>query len=228
MRSVRCYTVIPVIVFSTLVVACSLIMADEPKNILERMEIAYGEIRDYQTLVELRNYSEDGSFEVEEFLYTLKKPHWIRLDFKSPHSGMVIVYPDSRGRVVVRPSGFFHFLKFYLSPDDSRLVSRTGQRIDETDMGLLIENIRHSVTDHRRGPVDLVSEDRRLIIRVLADDHFRKGVETRYAFTIDKDRWLPIGVSESTPEGRLERTIFFRDLRTNLTTPDSFFQMDGP
>src|SRR5512135_3336235 len=91
MRCIKCYTITLVFILSTLMVVCNAALADEIQDLLKRMETAYEEVRDYQTLVEVKNYREDGSFEAEEFLYTLKKPRSIRLDFKSPHSGMIIV-----------------------------------------------------------------------------------------------------------------------------------------
>ncbi len=48
-----------------------------------------------------------------------------------------------------------------------------------------------------------------LRIRVLADDHFREGVLTRYQIFIDKKLWLPVEVEESTADGHLERTVIF-------------------
>ncbi len=195
--------------------------SSDTEILLKRMEAAYAEVNDYQTNVEIRTYRKDGSFEIEKFLYTFKKPKWIRLDFESPYSGMILVYPDKNGKVVVRL-----FFTFHLAPDNPLLRVASGQRIDQTDLGLLVRNISHSLTDHRRGPVEVTEDDRDIRLRVLADDHFREGVLTLYQFSIDKKLWLPVRVEESTPDGLLERTVIFRNLRTNTGVPDRFFQLD--
>lgn len=197
----------------------------DTNTLLRKMDAAYAQVENYQTHVEVKNYKRDGSFETQKFSYTFKKPKWIRLDFESPYSGMVMVYPDKNGKVTVRPSGMAHFFKLHLSPESPLLRTFSGQRIDQTDLGLLIQNISHSLTDQRRGPVEM-EENAYVRIRVLAVNHFDEGIVTRYDFFIDKDLWLPVKVEESTPEGHPERTITFRDLRMNTSVPDSLFQMD--
>ena len=108
--------------------------------------------------------------------------------------------------------------------DDPLLETPFGQRMDQTDLGLLIKNIRHSVTDQRRGPVSLSEDKETVQIRVLADDHFREGVETRYQFLISKQLGLPVEVGVSTADGVQEGRIIFRNLRTNINVPDDLFQ----
>ena len=199
----------------------------EIEPLLEKMEEAYAGVQDYQANMEIRNYKPDGSFETERFIYTFEKPKRIRLDFESPHAGMVLVYPDPNGKVHVRPGGWARHFPFSLSPDSSFLGTPSGQRIDQTDLGLLIRNISHSLTDQRRGPVEMAEDDGQIRIRVLAEDHFRKGVVTRYQFLIDRELWLPVQVEESEPSGLLERRVVFGDLRINVPLPDHFFQLNG-
>jgi len=194
-------------------------------SLLKRMESAYARVNDYQTNVEVRTYNTEASFETKKFLYTFKKPKWIRLDFESPHSGMVLIYPDKSGKVSVRPGGVAHIFQFHLSSGNPLIMGAFGQRIDQTDLGLLIKNISHSLTDQRRGPVE-IEQDGCIRIRVLAVNHFQEGVVTLYRFFIDKDLWLPVKVEESMPDGPLERTITFQNLRINTGVPDNFFQMD--
>ena len=194
-------------------------------RILKGMESAYARVKDYQTDVEVNTYEGGGSFETQKFLYTFKKPKWIRLDFESPHSGMVLVYPDKSGKVSVRPGGVAHIFQFHLSSGNPLIMGASGQRIDQTDLGLLIKNITHSLTDQARGPVE-IEQDGYLRIRVLSVNHFREGIVTLYRFFIDKNLWLPVTLEESTPDGQLERSISFQNLRINIGVPDSFFQMD--
>jgi outer membrane lipoprotein-sorting protein len=201
--------------------------ASDSDSLLKNMESAYAQVTDYQTNIEVKTYSGEGSFAIQKFLYTFKKSDRIRLDFETPHSGMVLVYPDQNGKVVLRPPGLGRFFTLHLAPDNSFLRMSSGQRVDQTDLGLLIKNIGHSLTDQRRGPAEFAEDDGNIRVRVLADDHFQKGVETLYQFLIDKKLWLPAEVEESTPESRLERKIIFHNLRINTGVPDSFFRMDG-
>ena len=165
--------------------------------------------------------------ERRRFTYTFEKPERLRIDMESPHPGMVLLYPDAQGQVRVRFGGWASFLHFHLSPDSSLLANAAGQRIDQTDFGLLIRNIAHSLTDQRRGPPHLSDEDGNWVLEVLAEDHFRKGVLTRYRFTIDKATDLPVAVQESTPAGEKERTVTFRHLDTSPDLPADWFKEPG-
>ena len=165
--------------------------------------------------------------ETKRFLYTFKKPDHIRIDMESPYAGMVLIYPGEDGKVTVKPGGLFGFLKLHLSPDSSLLNAAKGQRIDQTDMGLLIKNIAHSLTDRRHGEVKVSDQDGQVHISVLAEDHFLAGVLTLYRFSIDKTSWLPVEVKEFTPNGILKREVRFRNLKTSIDVPESFFRING-
>ncbi len=195
----------------------------DPGAIIARMNKAYSTVINYQADVEVRIYRRSGAAETKDFLYTFQKPNHIRLDFETPHRGMVLIYPDKYGRVEVRPSGWPRFFWFHLAPDNPLLRSFQGQRIDQTDLGLLIRNIARSLGQDRLGPVD-VSQDGKLInIKVLAKNHFKKDVRTLYTFGIDEKLWLPIRVTEKTPDGELQQTIAFRNLKLNVDLPKGYF-----
>jgi outer membrane lipoprotein-sorting protein len=195
----------------------------DTESLLKKMEAAYEGVNDYQAHLQVRTLKKDGSLATKEVLYTFKKPHWIRVDFKSPHRGLVLIYPNPDGKVVVRPSGLARILALRVSPDSSILAVSPGQWIDQTDLGLLIANIGHSLTNQRRSEMAVAEQDGGIRIQVLADNHFREGVITRYQFLIDRDLWLPVEVEESTPEGVLERRISFETLRVNTGVPDTVF-----
>lgn len=195
--------------------------------LLDRMEKAYAAVADYRTNTEVRSFGSDGSFETERFLYTFRKPKSIRLDFESPHPGMVIVYPDKNGKAVIRPPGIARFVVFHLAPDNPMLKTSSGQPIDKTDMGLLIEHISQSLRGAPADTVEVRNQGGQALIRVLARNHFRKGIPTLYEFSVDACLGLPVGVKEMTPEGKVERTITLRNLQINTGTPEDLFWLDG-
>lgn len=197
------------------------------EEMVRNMEAAYGKVKDYRTTVEVTTFADDGSTSIEKFLYTFKKPDRVRLDFEEPHRGLTLIYPDERGKVFVRPSGLLRLFTIHLSPESRLLADSSGQRIDQTDMGLLIRNIAHSLFDRRLGPVSVTGEGETIRVRVLAADHFLPNVKTLYRFLIDRATWLPKGVEEATPEERKRRVVAFLNLQTNVGIPDTFFRTDG-
>jgi outer membrane lipoprotein-sorting protein len=196
------------------------------EGIIGKMKAAYAQVEDYQMETEVKVYKEGQVVETKRFLYTFRKPDHIRIDMESPYAGMVLVYPGEDGKVAVKPGGLFGFLKLHLSPDSALLRTAAGQRIDQTDIGLLVKNIDHSLTDRRHGEASVSGgEDGQVLIEVLAEDHFLAGVLTLYHFSIDKTRWLPVEVREFTPKGILKREVRFRNLRTSIGIPESFFRI---
>jgi outer membrane lipoprotein-sorting protein len=202
-------------------------IALDTEILISKIKAAYDGVMDYQGNMEVSTRGRDGSFLTYKFLYTHKKPDWIRLDFETPHSGMILVYPDANGKVVIRPSGWGRSFQIHLTPDSFLLRDPSGQLVTHTDLGVLIRNITHSLTDQRRGPVKIEEENGSIQVRVLADNHFQEGVLTLYQFFIDREQWLPAKVEEYSPEGLLERTVTFHNLRTNIGISDQFFQLDG-
>lgn len=195
-------------------------------SLIRRMEAAYDAVIDYRADLEIREYADGGSPEERKLRYTYKKPGAIRLDFAQPHAGMTVVYPDPDGKVAVRPLSWLPFFILHRDPGDPRTQVSPGQQIHQTDLGLLIRNIRRSVNEGRKGEVAVSSQANRILLTVLADNHFRQGVVTRYSFVINRELWLPEKVEEYDSEGRLERVIVFHDLTVNPGIPDSFFHLD--
>ena len=197
------------------------------EGIIEKMKAAYTQIEDYQMETEVKIYHEGQIVETERFLYTFRKPDHIRIDMESPYAGMVLVYPGEDGKVAVKPGKLFGFLKLHLSPYSALLRTAAGQRIDQTDLGLLINNIDHSLTDKRHGEVVVSWQDGQVRIEVLAEDHFLAGILTLYHFFIDETRWLPVKVREFTPIGILKREVGFVNLRTSIGITERFFSISG-
>jgi outer membrane lipoprotein-sorting protein len=200
---------------------------EEIVEIIGKMKAAVAAVDDYRMETEVREYRDGRLVETKRFLYSFKKPDHIRIDLETPHPGMVLVYPDEEGKVVVEPFGWARFLRLHLPPDSDVLMTSAGQRIDQTDLALLVQNMAHSLTDRRHGEITASEEDGRLCLEVMAENHFRSKVPTRYRFFIDEKRWLPVEVQERTPEGMLQRHVIFHSLRTSIGIPDTFFQIDG-
>ncbi|MBP1753177.1 MAG: hypothetical protein H6Q57_2013 [Geobacteraceae bacterium] len=200
--------------------------AEQSADIIEKMEAAYTGIETYQTETEVDEYRDSKLTGTQRFLYTFKKPDHIRMDMETPRPGSILVYPDKKGKVLVKLPVWTGFLRFQLSLDSTFLGNNAGQRIDQTDMGLLIRNISRSLTDKRRGELKIWEQNSLWIIQVLADDHFLSGVKTLYRFSIDKTIWLPVGVEEFTPDGIIKRKVIFRNVKTSIVVPKDFFAIE--
>lgn len=197
----------------------------DAQALLMRMESAYETVKDYRVQVQVILAAENAGRRTEEFMYTFKKPGLIRMDFQSPQPGTIVIFPDEEGKVWVRPWGW-RFLDLHLAPESLFLSNPSGQRVDQTDFGLLIRNVGRSIGEGRKGPVEILEEEQYVRIKALAQNHFRSGKVTSYEFVIDKNTFLPAQIEERTPEGVFERRITFRNLVINTGVSDSFFRLD--
>jgi outer membrane lipoprotein-sorting protein len=192
------------------------------------MQNAYRGLEDYQADLVITGFGNDSEFSgIQKLTYTFKKPNLIRVDFDSPHKGMSIAYPDKKGKVVVRlgrplPLPF----TLHLDPRSPLMEIAPGEYIDQTDLGLLITNISHTITDMFLGDLEVSEGPGTVIIRTLSDNPFKRGTPTRYAFTIDENYWLPVTVEESTAGGVLKRRVAYKNLRTNIGIRNSFFRIE--
>ncbi len=190
-----------------------------PKSLVGKMEEAYARVHNYETDVEVKTYEADGKVDVKRFRFWFKKPGRLRMKFESPYHGMVIIYPDLDGKVLIH-----EFLTFHRPIDDPVMVDKkTGQRLDQTGIGPFIDMIAQTLGENRRGPVDITEDESYVSIRVPADDYFHPGIKTQYEFLIDKRLWLPVKVEQSTEEGRRIRMTAFHDVHINLIIPDDLF-----
>jgi len=190
------------------------------------MQAIYSGVEDYQAHLVIAGFGKDSSFAVTHKLtYTFKKPNRIRVDFEFPHPGMTIIYPDQDNKAMIRLSKRFPSFALHLDPGSSLLEISPGQHIHQTDLGLLIRNISHSLTDMFLGELDVDEYQNAMNIRVLSDNPFRKGAPTRYVFTIDKRIWLPVAVEEFTPDGILKRRVLYENLTINRGVQDAVFDV---
>lgn len=194
--------------------------------ILERINAAYAKVQAYQAEVESSEYHKGRLEETRSFRYAFQKPGRLRIDMHHPHAGMQLTYPDARGRVRVRFGGWLGFASLRLQPENRLFATRSGQRIDQSDLGLLIRNIGRSIAEGHSDTLRIEEQPGRVLVEVLAADHFLSGVTTRYRFLIDRVLWLPVAVTESTPQGVMKRTTLFNDLQINPAFPEEYFGTD--
>jgi hypothetical protein len=218
--------IVPAIFVALLATFTATSKAVSPGALVRDMELAYDEVKQYMVQVEVQRPVEGRYRAEKEFTYTHKKPSHVRIDFRKPHRGTILIYPVKEGKVLVRPWGRRAF-DLHLSPGSFLLGDPSGQRVDQMDFGRLINNISSSLNEGRRGSVEVLEAEKSLTLRVLAEDHFRKREVTLYEFDIDRKSRLPVEIREFTPEASAKRRIIFRDIRINPGIPEGFFSLNG-
>lgn len=153
-----------------------------------------------------------------EVLYGYCKPGFVRMDFIRPHAGATLVYSPEAGEVMLWPRGFDTFPKLFLSPDSPMIRSSQGHRVDQSDIGALLANVRtlQQRGDTQAAGVEMVGAHRASHLIVTGTPgHTVNGV-SRYALWFDENHALPIKIiSEGASHEPIE-TVLMEDLRIDV------------
>ena len=165
--------------------------------------------------------STSAGAEPVEVLYGYRKPGFVRMDFIRPHAGAALIYSPETGEVTLWPFGFDTFPRLTLSPDSRMIQGPKGHRVDQSDLGALLVNVR-ALQQH--GDTQVVGAEaigmRRAshVIVTGRPGHVVAGV-FRYELWFDVSHGLPVKVvSEGASREPIE-TVLMEDLRIDVPGP---------
>lgn len=162
----------------------------------------------------------------EEYLrYFYKKPGFVRMEFIRPHDGALLIYsPDTR-RVRVWPFGAGHFPELSLSPGNPLIHSFGGMRVDQSDVGVLFENIRIL---REGGNTEILGEERvngRMAVHFVVTG--AGGIEVahvhRSELWLDAASLFPVKVISRDLQNVIIESVMMEDLEINATLPEMLF-----
>lgn len=190
-------------------------------NLLTDAEARFDALHSYQ--VTLRSTGAAGTQEV--ILYFFRKPGWVRMEFEQPHRGAVLIYaPDTR-RVRLWPFGLGHWPELNLAPDNILLRDPSGHRVDRSDVGVLLAQIR---TLGERGSTTPLGDAQLtgrpvtgLEISGPADGPLDKV--HRYRIWLARDSGFPLRVDSFAADGGLIESVDMSDARIDVPFPERFF-----
>lgn len=202
--------------------AALLVLASLGTNSIDPVDAAierYRTVESYQ--VTLRSSYGDKS---DVIRYFFKKPGFVRMDFVQPHKGAVLIYSPVTKNVRLWPFGGKLFA-LTLSPENRLVQSPTGQRVDRSDIGVLLNNVK---TLQRNGETvvlgeELIAGTRTVRLAVAGTGHFVVGNVHRYDLWLDSLTLLPLKVVSRDVNNDVIETVVMDDLRINVKLADELF-----
>ncbi|WP_407649486.1 sigma-E factor regulatory protein RseB domain-containing protein [Citrobacter enshiensis] len=190
-------------------------------NPIDLSQQQFEHIQSYQVL--LRSSSPQDESKVIRYSY--RKPGFVRMDFTRPHPGAVLTYNPVSRKVKLWPFGLGTIPVLNLSPTDSLIQDDRGHRVDQSDIGVLLSNIRRLQHD---GTTVTVGEE---TLAGRATLHLSvtgpKGVSVddvnRYEIWLDKSHGLPAKVVSYDRQGKLLETVLMDAMVINIQFPADFF-----
>ncbi len=156
--------------------------------------------------------------------YAYKKPGFVRMDFVQPYKGAVLIYSPRTGNVRLRPFGG-RFLSLTLSPENRLVQSPSGQRVDRSDIGALLDNVKAL---QRKGETavlgeEIVGEKKTVRFAVAGTGDFVVGGVHRYDLWLDSVTLLPVKVVSRDANDDVIETVVMDDLQINVKLGDELF-----
>jgi hypothetical protein len=100
---------------------------------------SFNNLTSYQVMMRSSSPSDESKI----IRYSFQKPGYVRMDFTQPHSGAVLIFNPVSGKVTLWPFGVGTLPILHLSPTNSLIQDERGHRVDRSDIGVLLGNIRH-------------------------------------------------------------------------------------
>lgn len=156
--------------------------------------------------------------------YSYKKPGFVRMDFVQPHKGAVLIYNPLTRNVRLWPFGGRLF-SLTLSPENRLVQSPTGQRVDRSDIGVLLDNVK---TLQRNGETTVLGEEivagkKTVRLAVAGTRNFVAGNVHRYDLWLDSATLLPLKVVSRDVKDHIIETVVMDDLEINVKLADELF-----
>lgn len=171
----------------------------------------------------LRATAADGERQVIRYFY--RKPGWVRMEFVQPHSGMVLIYDPVMRKVRLWPFGLNHAPALRLGADNPLLRSRSGQRIDRSDIGALLANLQEL---RNRGSMTRLGESEIAARPAAGFGIIGGGADTvagvhRYRVWLARDSLMPLKVESFGVTGDMIETVDMTDIEIDVHFDERFF-----
>lgn len=188
---------------------------------LSSAEARFEALHSYQ--VTLRTTDATGALEVIRYFF--RKPGWVRMEFQRPHPSAVLVYAPDTGRVRLWPFGLGHWPELDLAPDNPLLRNPRGHRVDRSDVGVLLADMRRlgeRGSSAPPGDTELAGQAATLL-DITGPAGKPAGAVQRYRVWLGQDSGFPLRVDSFGADGGLIESVDMSDARIDVAFPERFF-----
>lgn len=221
----------PLVAFTALLVfSCTVCPAEKRGAILPDVGTAdpiafaqqsFNNMASYQVM--MRSSSAQGENKIIRYSY--QKPGYVRMDFTQPHSGAVLIFNPVSGKVTLWPFGVGTLPILHLSPTNSLIQDERGHRVDRSDIGVLLGNIRYL---QRGGTTTVVAKERltgreTTLVSVVGQGRLAVDGVHRYDVWLDNYHGFPAKVISYAPDGQRLETVILEAMVINIHFPTHFF-----
>ena len=184
----------------------------------EKMISIVQEVEGFQCKTEIQYYREGKEYKYYRFTFYTNKSGEVRLRFSRPYPGVSVFYRIGDDKITVQPFRFLPIVKFRLSLTNPRVISPSGQRIDQGTMEYLIQFFYENCELIQQRESQYSDRDNEIDCTYWARDYTEKGENlNRYRLVVSKENWFPTRIERFDPEGSPIEVITFDEYEMHFT-----------
>lgn len=219
-----------VLLFNFISSLISPVLGSEPDQasrisvVVQKMEDAYKEVKDYTCVVEQFFYRENEEDRHFRFKYYFKKQQKIRVDFLQPYSELTLIYRGEGDKVTVMPIRFLPVFKVRVSINYPAIKTPSGQRINQTDMGFFIEFLSKNLKQVPQEEDEFYESGDQIGFVFRGMDYVEARSLEKYRIHVSKQHWLPVRLERYDITGKLLEISIIQDYVINSNLEDKLFE----
>ena len=183
----------------------------------EKMISVVGEVEDFQCKTEIQYYREGNEYKRYRFTFFTEKSGNVRLRFSRPYPGVSAFYRMGDEKITVQPFRFLPIVKFRLSLTNPRVISPSGQRIDQGTIDYLTRFFYENREIIRKSKSQFSEEEDRIDCMFWAKDYTGREELNRYRLVVSKKNWFPTRIERFNQEDMAIEVITFKDYEIQFT-----------
>lgn len=161
----------------------------------------------------------------EQLRYFYRKPGLVRMEFIRPHAGAVLIYDPSEQKARLWPFGIGRFPPLSLDPGNPLIRSPRGERVDQSDVGALLDNVQALAED---GSVLLVGEEtleQRAVrhMEITGNGEHTVAAVHRFELWLDAVTLFPLKIVSHDRDDAVLETVRMDDVEIDPTLPSDLF-----
>ncbi len=188
-----------------------------------KMESVFKSVEDYTCEVEQIFYKDGSENERSSFKFYFKKNKNIRVDFTHPYPSLTLIYVESEDKATIIPFRSMPLLRFRFSINDSVLKTRSGQRIDQTDMDYFIRFVLKHLESTLQGESEFQENEEEAVFSLRALDYISGKTLEKYRIHLSKAVWLPTRIERYDLKGNSLEITLIKGYTINAHLDDSLF-----
>ncbi|MCD6594839.1 DUF1571 domain-containing protein [bacterium] len=172
----------------------------------------------------MESYTKLGKQEQNQTIdYYFLKPNWIRMKIvDGDNIGAEIVYNPIDKIIKAKAGGILGFITVKFSPDNPRVQSIRGHRIDHNNIGYIVNRWRKYLETYN---VSISNDDSTITLNAVGIDTSKYYGAYSENITIDSKTYFPIHFEQFDISGQLIHRVIISNVQINVGLKRDFFDI---